>query len=186
EVYKEYVLALKRDVAVENGADESDTLPQTPEERERVGWSVFHSDENGLFMFDYKIRGFLKEAASSITGKNGLTAFKSKIDKWLFVKPRRLYFLDPKGNNILKPDGVEERPLRAMTAQGPRVSLKRSDYLNAGTQVDFTLVVLPLGQKELTEDLIRSWFEYGQFQGLGEWRNGSYGRFLFELVKAVV
>lgn len=177
EIYKQFIASRIVDDK-EKAGEEVDTLPAG--EQEKVGWSVFHSDENGLFLFDYKIRGFFKEAASAVTGKAGLAAFKSKIDKWLFVAPRKLY-LRRSGSPITKPDSVLERPIRAMTAQGPRVSLKRSDLVIAGTEVKCNLILLSLGEREITEKILREWLDYGQFQGLGEWRNGSNGRFTFEL-----
>lgn len=158
-------------------ADELETL--SSKERELSGWSVFHRDESGLFVFDYHARGHLKEAARAITGK-GISAIGSKIDRWLFVRPRRIY-LHRDGQTLGKPDGVMERPIRAMTMQGPRTSLKRSDFVAAGTEAEFSLLVLPLGEKELTPERIRAWLDYGQYMGWGEWRTGSHGR--FEIVK---
>lgn len=175
EIYAEFIQTKAREAGVEgNLADEVETL--SVDKREVAGWSVFHSDENGLFFFDYKIRGFLKEAASSVTGKE-IVAYRSKIDKWVFVGPRKIYLKDSDGEFIKKEAGVLERPLRAMTAQGPRVSLKRSDFLGAGTKCEFEVTVLPLGVPEFTEQRLRDWFAYGKFQGFGEWRNASYGRF---------
>lgn len=172
DVYKTYIASRKE--VPEDAKDEISTLP----EREITGWSVFHSDETGLFMFDYHIRGFLKEAARNITGTKGdkgISALVSKIDRFVFVSPRRLYF-KRNGKFITKPDGVRERPLRAMTMQGPRVSLKRSDTIATGVELSFTVAILPLC-KEITQEHIAAWLEYGKYCGLGEWRNGSFGRF---------
>ena len=152
--------------------EETSTLPA---DREQTGWSVFHQDETGLFLFDYHIRGFLKEAAGALTGK-GLTAYRSKIDKWVFVNPRRIYFMRD-GNPIKEKEVVCERPIRAMTMQGPRVSLKRSDSILSGATLACEVVILPLGAKEITKEHLDLWFKYGQFSGLGEWRTGGNGRF---------
>lgn len=182
-VYEEFIAARKRKDGEDRG-DEVETLPA--EKQEMTGWSVFHRDETGLFLFDYHLRGFLKAAAQAITSTKGMSAFRHKIDMWLFVQPRRLYIYDglvPGSFSILqKPDGVLERPVRAMTMQGPRVTVKRSDYVSAGRRVDAQLAVLPLGQKEITEERLRAWLDYGAMQGLGEWRSGSYGRFSYEII----
>lgn len=177
----------------EQTTDEVETLQQ----REITGWSVFHSDDKGLFLFDFHIKGFLKEAGRNITGTSkpkeekpkegskattqskepqGITALVSKVDRFVFVSPRRLYF-KRNGKIIKAPDGTKERPLRAMTMQGPRVSLKRSDMLNAGVEITFTVSILPLGEKEIKQKHIAEWLEYGRLCGLGEWRNGGFGRF---------
>lgn len=176
EVYKDYVAS-----KVDESKKEEEVALIPAEKREQIGWSVFRTDEKGLMLMDYHVRGFFKEAATCVTGK-GITAVKSKIDKWLFVFPRKLYLKSPDGKIIKKPeDKPLERPLKAMTMQGPRVSLKRSDVVPAGTYFECEIKVLPLGESELTEKILRSWLDYGQYQGFGEWRNASYGRFKFEL-----
>lgn len=174
-VYATYIASRKLDenkkVDKEATADEIATLP----EREVTGWSVYHEDEKGLFIFDYHLRGFLKEAARNVTGKD-IPAVVSKIDRWVFISPRRLY-LRRNGKPIKSPDDMKERPLKAMTMQGPRVSLKRSDSLTPGVELTFNVTILPLGAREITQEHIGAWLEYGQWQGLGEWRNASHGRF---------
>jgi hypothetical protein len=99
------------------------------------------------------------------------------------VFPRKLYLHNGTGKILQKPDGVEQRPIRAMTAQGPRVTVKQSEKVNAGTWFDAEIEILPLGEKEITETMIREWLGYGVYSGLGEWRTGSFGRFIFELTK---
>jgi hypothetical protein len=187
EVYKEYIAsrapapppapAAEADAEAETpGTDEVATLP--PDKTEEKGWSVFHKDPNGLFIFEYHIKGFFKEASAATTR---IPACKSKIDKWLFVAPRRIYF-ERDGACIPKPEDVLERPIRMMTMQGPRTSVKRSDMLlGNGIQVKCQLTVLPLGQSEITENVLRTWLDYGQYVGISEWRNGGYGRFEYTL-----
>jgi len=176
EVYAKFIATKARDEKIDTG-EEVATIPV--EQREQTGWTVFHKDEKGLFFFDYKVRGFLKEASKAITGK-GITACHSKIDKWVFVHPRRLPLVRD-GEVIAKPDGVLERPIRMMTMQGPRVALKRSDFVMEGTAFESIISVLPLGQHEITEKVLCSWLDYGQFSGFGDWRTGSYGRFTYTL-----
>lgn len=175
-------------------AEELGTL--SADKMETSGWSVFHKDEKGIFLYEYHIKGFLKEAATSITGKD-ITAVKSKIDRWLFIAPRRLYLLRD-GKPITKADGVLERPIRAMTMQGPRTCLKRSDMIRLGAQLSFQIKIVDhgassgdakasatkknaTGNSTFTQDVLSSWLEYGSLQGLGEWRNGGYGRFSFDI-----
>jgi hypothetical protein len=177
EVYKTYIESKKP----ESNNSEEEYL--TVEKIEEKGWTGFHKDEKGLFIYDYMVRGFLKAAGEVLSGtikvekeKKGivttekLKAVKSKIDKYVFVFPRRIYL----GQD--KPDGVIERPLRAMTMQGPRVSLSRSDYVRAGIKLSFEIHLFP--QKEITWDMINMFLGYGEYCGLGQFRNGSYGRFV--------
>lgn len=178
-VYEQFIEARRRQDAEERG-DEVATLPA--ERVEELGSSVYHRDEKGLFIFDYKIRGFMKEAAAAVTGKTKLTAYKSKIDKWCFIFPRRIYLANGQGV-IKEPNGTLQRPVRAMTAQGPRVTVKKSEKVDPSIHFTCELHILPLGEKEITEEMIRGWFDYGAYSGLGEWRTGSYGRFSYELTK---
>lgn len=98
-----------------------------------------------------------------------LFQMETKIDDYVFVSPRRIYL------NKTKEDSVFERPIRVMTMQGPRVSLSRSDCVNEGMEIEFTITLLK--HKELTWKLIDSLMEYGQLAGLGQFRNGGFGRF---------
>jgi|HubBroStandDraft_5_1064220.scaffolds.fasta_scaffold05868_2 hypothetical protein len=180
-VYENYIASKKPDATMESVAAE---VAMIPEELPPTGKTIFRVDPDtkGLIFLAHQIRGFLKESASAITGK-GLTAYKSKIDKWVFVNPDKI-FIKRNGEIVTAADGTCERPLRAVTAQGPRVSLLSSEQINEGVTVEFDLLVMPLGQKEISEELLDSWLQYGQFQGISQWRNGSYGRFTYELSEA--
>src|SRR3990170_2795445 len=162
EVYKSYIETKKPE-----GENEQEYL--TVEKIEEKGWTGFHKDDKGLFIYDYMIRGFLKNAGNILKEVVGIKNIKSKIDNVVFVFPRRIYL----GKII--PDGVIERPLRAMTMQGPRVTLARSEYVDAGVEMEIEIKIIP--NKEITESVLMSLFEYGQLCGLGQFRNGSYGRF---------
>lgn len=154
---------------------------ETIKEKEDKGWTGFHEDKKGIFIYDYMIRGFLKNAATVLKDQVELKNQKSKIDSFVFVFPRQIYFKRD-GKNIAKPDGILERPLRAQTMQGPRVTLARSDSLNAGVQLECQIRIVDnpsINVKKLKELL-----SYGELQGLGQFRNGSYGRFTYEVVKS--
>ena len=144
----------------------------TIEDLEKPGWTGFHCDKKGIHIMDYMIRGFMKAAGNVLKNQLEIKALKSKITNYVFPVERRIYFTR-KGEYIAKPDGVLERPLLGETAQGKRVCLAKSDYIEAGAQLSFTLKVLkgPVSIKTIEEI-----FEYGQLCGLGQWRNGSYGR----------
>ncbi len=160
-----------------------------------AGYTTFMQDEQGVYLYDFHVKGFLKEAGNVLkevvetstvkktkdgpggepydlkSAQVGVKALKSKLDNFVFVFPRRIFLKD-------KVDGVFERPLRAMTALGPRVALAKSDYVAAGTQFEVEIALLP--HKELTWPLIEELLDYGQLKGLGQFRNGSYGRFTWE------
>ena len=87
----------------------------------------------------------------------------------MFVKERRIPFILPDGEEI----GDCQRPLRAQTAQGERISLANSETVPAGTQVEFTIMVMV---DSLMKNVIE-WLDYGQLNGIGQWHNSGKGRF---------
>jgi hypothetical protein len=167
----------------ERAGEEIATLPVEQDK----GATGFHSNESGLFVYDYVVKGFVKEAGNTMKelvghngkkGEAGTPALRSKLDNYLFVFPRRVYIMSEAGEIVTEPDGVFERPLRAMTAQGPRVTIARSDMVNEGVHLDVTFRLLP--HREINFDLIEELLDYGQLKGLGQFRNGSFGRFTWE------
>ena len=148
-------------------------------ELEEQGWTGFHKDDKGIFIYNYMIKGFLKSACEVCMGAGvikKITAYKKWIDLTVFVDPRRIRF------GKTEPDGWLERPLRTMTPKGPRVTVCRSDYVDEGTEIEFTIRVLP-NKVGLDKALIAQLLEYGQYVGLGQWRgSGGYGRFEAEVL----
>jgi len=171
EIFKTYIGTLKPSVEGEE-ENEEDNIKGI-EER---GWTGFmKDDEKGLFIYNYLVKGFLKEAGNVLKDQLKLKALRSKIDKVVFINPRKIFF------GKMDPDGVLERSLRVMTPQGPRVTLVRSDYIKEGTEISFDISILDNKvvnkKEEIDEELISDLFEYGHFCGLGQFRNGSYGSF---------
>lgn len=145
---------------------------ETIQDVEERGWTGFHSDDQGPFLYDYAVKGFLCEAARTLKqgeGEDGkdLKQLQDKVKRYLFVTPRRI--------RLPAVDGCLERPLRAMTAQGPRVTVVRSDLVKAGAVLSFNLNLLH--GSGLTKPILADILEYGQFMGLGQWRSGGQGRF---------
>ena len=74
------------------------------------------------------------------------------------------------------PVGECQRPLRAQTAQGERVALAHSETVPAGTVVEFEILAFT----DEMEALARECLDYGEFRGIGQWRNSGKGRFEWE------
>ena len=163
----------------------------TPESdiSENRGLTVFlrHPSTTTPMVFDYTLRGFLKEALLTLSPQIGLVAAKSKVDKYLFVSPRHIPLCDTDGQLIREPDGVYERPLRAMTMQGPRVTVAGSEIINHWQiKVALTLLDNKGGKgKGTTLDwaAVENALDYGRFQGLGQFRNGGFGRFTWQRIE---
>jgi len=139
--------------------------------------TVFPREAGKPFLYDYQIKGFFKDTCSALarvpdTKSSKVRAFRKIIDGTIFVFPRKVELKLPAGGII----GSCQRPLRAETAQGPRVALANSETVPAGTVMEFDVVVLDTG----AEGLVREWLTYGHFRGLGQWRNSGKGRFVFE------
>lgn len=187
EVYTKYIetLKVKRKSMVEGEASdvEAEALPDV--DRKGTGFHripVGFPNAGDLFIYDYAIKGFFKEVGNILKVTQDQKALRSKIDNYLFVNPRRIQIMGLSGAPLRAPDRILERPLRAMTAQGPRVSLAMSELVNPGSSISFQIKIIDGSPITHPERLIESCLEYGRdCKGFGQWRNGGYGRFDFKL-----
>jgi len=168
--------------------EETATVPVDEESIGEKGWTGFHMDEHGIFIYSHMIKGYLKASIETCM-ENGaipkIVAYKKWVDRLIFPAERKIYFDNGSGKNLKKPDGYIERSLRAMTAKGERVALIKSDYVGIGRTLTFTLHVLK-NKKGLDWKILEIVFGYGQFYGLGQWRgSGGYGQFAVEKVEDV-
>jgi hypothetical protein len=168
--------------------EEVETLP---EDEVQQNVTVFHRDENGIFLWPYQIQGFFKSAGEAmrqtnsdekIPGGKGTKwgSIKSKIDKFLIVRPERIYLFregdDGEDVMITEPDGICSRPLRAMTARGERISISRSELIKPGAR--FRAYIDILEGAPITEQMLVQMLAYGERVGLLQWRNSGKGRFV--------
>ena len=183
EVYTAYIAA-RAAAAANPAAHPAEVAGEANDvqEVESRGWTGFLADEQGVYILDYVLRGYLK-AASRVLGltlpgkrKAEVALGPSVVDNYVFVTPRKLRLLRA-GQPIRGPEGVLERPLRAMTVQGPRVSLARSYVIREDATIECEISLLG---SRVTADLVEQLLDYGRLQGLGQWRNASYGRFTWE------
>lgn len=174
ELHREYIASKAPDAA--KIEDEVASLGVDAVEEKQM--TLFPKLEDGTpFVWDYQIRGFFKSACKAMNMADGhtkLTAYKTKIDQLVFIKERKIPFV------FDGEMGVLQRPLRAETAQGPRVALASSETIPAGATIEFTIMCL---NKDLMKNVIE-WLDYGIYSGLGQWRSGSYGRFTWEDIGA--
>lgn len=140
------------------------------------GKTIFPKLEDGTpFMWDYQIKGFFKDSCGGLRKvkdmkSSSIKAFKKEIDKLIFVQERKIPI-------VFDGEITEcQRPLRASTAQGERISIAISEEIPAGATMEFTIVTL----LDSYEDIIREWMDYGCWSGLGQWRNSGHGRFTWE------
>lgn len=176
EIFKEFIASKRPD---EPDPRESAALPI--EEAVEKSMTVFTRDDAGRpCLWDYQIKGFFKDACGCLSRlpgseSNRLKAFKKVIDGLFFVGPRMISLILPDGAKI----GTCTRPLRAETAQGPRIALAHSESVPAGSTMEFEVTMLD-GKYD---GLLQEWLQYGKLRGLGQWRNSGKGRFSFERIK---
>ena len=175
--------------------EELETLPdETVLSLLEKGTTVFHRDEKGFFMWAYQILGFLKAAGEALRLKSAdgkaeklseasrgtkWGSIRSKIDQLVTVTPDRIYMMRPDAAGELKPiteaDGLCTRPLRAKTAMGDRVSIARSEKVNPGVHLAFTITLVK--GSVITESMLCEMLAMGERFGFLQWRNAGKGRF---------
>lgn len=166
--------------------EEADYLP---EESVGNGVTVFlkNQADQAICLMDYMIVAFFKESIKSLSAQTGVLQARSKCDQFLFAEPR-LIPITREGEIITERDRICERTLRATTMQGDRTALAASEQIDAPWQVEFTLMLIDNAgtakSKPLTWEAIETALDYGALHGLGQWRNGGYGRFTWEKVEA--
>jgi hypothetical protein len=172
DIYREYVGSKAPDAASiedEVAALGVDTVAEK-------AMTVFPRDAQGRpFFYDYQIKGFFKDTCGGYRKVKGsysekIKAYKKEIDRLIFASPREIVI-----------EGVSEirecqRPLRAATPQGERISLAISEEIPAGASCTFYITLL----SEDHEAAVREWLDYGVYSGIGQWRNSGKGRFVWE------
>lgn len=158
--------------------DEAKAIENIDESLEKGSTIFWRDDRSRPFLWDYQIKGFFKDACSMLrripaTKSSKLTAHRKVIDGLIFVGPRQIV-IQVKGEI-----GICERPLRAETAQGPRIALCRSETAVAGSFIECEITCLD----EKLEKVVAEWLNYGALRGLGQWRNSGKGRFSWKKVK---
>lgn len=151
-----------------------------PETEFEKSMTIFPRMDGKPVMWDYQVKGFFKDACGSLRKIPGsecskIKAYKKEIDGLIFVEPRAIP-IDHDGAIT-----ICQRPLRAQTAQGERVALASSESISAGATMEFTIKLL----LDSHEAMVNEMLDYGQFRGLGQWRNSGKGRFTYEIIDRI-
>lgn len=183
KVHSEFIAAKAAKQA--KGEEQTAMLPD--ENLETKGLTVFLRDDGVLCLADYVIKGFfLKEALGVIKSQVKIGSPATKVDNLILVEPDYIHFTRG-GKPVADADEIFERPLRAMTMQGPRVSVSASEIIRPDWEIEFTLTLIDNERTAksvaLTFEVIEEGLNYGAFKGLGQWRNGQNGRFTWERVE---
>ena len=163
--------------------DEEDSLDFV----EDKGITVFSRDgDNRLFVWDYVLKGFFKAALNALRTQEGILMERGKVDKYIFIAPRRL-FLRRNGEYIIDEDEQLERPLSARSARGEYTALAASEAVNDPWKITFEVTLIPNSStqrsKPITWEAIEAALDYGRYLGIGQWRNAGYGRFVWKRIE---
>ena len=140
------------------------------------GRTIFPKLEDGTpFLWDYQIKGFFKDACGMLrrvpdSKSKGLAAYAKVIDGLIFPEPRKIPI------HVNGEIGECQRPLRAQTMQGERVTLANSETVPAGSWFAFDIKLL----NPAHEAVVREWLDYMTMRGFGQWRNSGKGRATWE------
>lgn len=169
---------------------ELESLRETFAELDIKGSTIFMWDKktNKPCIGDHMIYGFLKAAAEAI----GRTMPKSKgealgsvsytqslINQHIRCEEQFIAFDRDIKREADGSPWYLQRSLRAKTAQGPRITIAKSEVVEAGAKLKFRLKVMK--NSALTKDVLTKLFSYGEMVGLGQWRNSGWGVFSYEL-----
>jgi hypothetical protein len=162
------------------------SLKETMKELEDKGITCFlrNPETHKVCIGSHMILGFLKAATESIsrtlprkngTIMNSCSYTTSIINQHINIYPDLIESsLDIKRDDKWTPI-YNQRSLRAMTAQGPRISLAKSEVLPKGSEFDFTLQIMD--DSPIKKEHIEKMLSYGSLKGLGQWRNVGHGQF---------
>lgn len=172
EIHSEYIASKAPDAK----SREEEVEALGVEEVVEKSMTIFPKLDDGTpFLYDYQIKGFFKDTCSALrkvsdTKSSKLKAFKKEIDGLVFIEERKIPF------NNFGTIGECQRPLRAQTAQGERIALAHSETVQADSYIEFTVTCL----KDDLIGYVKEWLDYGKYRGIGQWRNASKGRFVWE------
>lgn len=175
-IYRDYIASKAPDAATV----EDEIAAIGVEGKVEKGKTVFAKKADGTpFLYDYHIKGFFKGACGFLRNADDslsaeIKAYKKKIDGLIFVTPRQIEFRDY--------GAIDEcqRPLRAATPMGERVSIAISEEIPEGAWIEFDVHMLAKKDRQYVEE----WLDFGRWNGLSQWRNSGKGRFLWEELDA--
>ena len=103
--------------------------------------------------------------------------------KGLEISDKSLSYVDVDGDGKIRindafPMDLFQRPLRASTPQGERVSLACSERIPEGASCEFNITCLVDDDMEM----VKEWLDFGKRNGLGQFRNSGLGRFVWEVI----
>lgn len=148
---------------------------------DKQGHTAFWKRNGKPCVMSYHVRGFIN---------NATLVMKEDFRNEGLKLPSRLAGKDPDPSRIVRNnikvepfaveiadqiDGIFGRPVRAMTLQGPRISINVSEVVLRPKDSEFVLFVRP--ESGLQIHHIKHVLDYGLVEGISQWRSGGWGKF---------
>lgn len=156
-----------------------------PEESE---FSVlqFQRNDGALVMRYGTIRAHIKDCARVLSAQyvgriQGERAFSTRVINGVYLDERTYWvpILRPNGKPVNKADGFMDKAVHVRGPRGePLNALKRIEYIEPPTVIEFTLKVLGTS---VTESDLHTIMEYGGVHGYAGERSDGEGRYTFEI-----
>lgn len=193
--FKESIAFLQR--ASKNGKAPKIKVPKEPKEPKRK--RAMSDEDYAKAMSDYtralaeyqEVKREADEAAAIAASTKtfaatDITAYKKTVDGGWFIKQRRIpmlvpeTYIDEMGNEHSTYDDkgrlpIWTRPLRADTAQGPRVCLASSEFVPAGTEYYLCIQLLNASDAPAMIETL----DFKEKVGMLQWRGGGNGTFVW-------
>ena len=186
EIHSEYIASLAPDAPSREEEVASIGVYAEIEKSKTVFPRLNGQPDGQPFMWDYQIKGFLKEAARAMARVSGSETSKTKAYIKILNDCVFIHGMDEMRKIPLNYEGAEQgvvgniqRPLRAQTAQGERVTLANSETIPAGATFDFRIKLLD----EKFEKLVLELLPYAADKGFLQWRNAGFGRAEIKVVE---
>lgn len=157
------------------------SLPDQPEtdsemvERITLG---FQQNPQGLFVRGGTVKAHLKDCSNQLQKVLDFKNLRSHVANAVYVEEDEIAL------GRAQHDGEFEQPVHAMTARGPRNSLKRIRTLDRPAMTFHLKTLLPRLEDQTHRDgeaILRAIFDYGSIHGYGGERGMGYGRYQWTL-----
>jgi hypothetical protein len=159
-------------------ADQIADMEAHVDEQAEKSWIGFYRNEDGICVECRGIKAMFKECASVLRITEQKRGCKQIFQHGFEIKSVSGGDVIPLGRE--KADGFVESVCHVMTAQGPRSSLKRVDYVEK-IAISFVVLVLRTTAQEtrhIGEKEIRKILAFAQENGLGADRSQGRGKFV--------
>lgn len=163
------------------------TVESATEDAADASWRGFRRDEVGIYVEARQVKAMFRECAQVLGLFKNHRGTRDLLQHGVAVTARdaegprgteRIRFLRKDNTVVAEADGFHEAVVHAVTAQGPRSSIKRGDYVE-DAELEFSIWVTDRGSAEnaITPEFVAKVLALAQQNGLGADRSQGEGRF---------